>query len=166
MVWFVGGILLVMGMRLTAQTLGRTGAFRWPWWVGGLGFIVVELIAHLGIFLRRRPNVYDGRGCTAMTPPKEIIKLGQIEIRFLLDGDDTAGRMSMFEVLVPPGVKVPAPHYHEHVDEVAYGLEGVLTFTVDGHPHQIGAGDRCFIPRAGCIISSTTEACRRGRWRC
>jgi hypothetical protein len=26
-----------------------------------------------------------------MTFAKEIIKLGQIEIRFLLDGDDTAG---------------------------------------------------------------------------
>ena len=82
-----------------------------------------------------------------MTPPKEIIRLGQIEIRFLLDGDDTAGRVSMFEFLVPPGARVPAAHYHDQVDEVAYGLEGVLTFTVDGHPHRIGPGDRCFIPR-------------------
>ena len=82
-----------------------------------------------------------------MTPPKEIIRIGQIEIRFLLDGDDTAGRMSVFEFLVPPGARVPAPHYHEQVDEVAYGLEGVLTFTVDGKGNRIGPGDRCFIPR-------------------
>ena len=82
-----------------------------------------------------------------MTPPKEIIRIGQIEIRFLLDGDDTGGRQSMFEFLVPPGARVPAPHYHEQVDEVAYGLEGVLTFTVDGQVRQIAPGDRCFIPR-------------------
>ena len=82
-----------------------------------------------------------------MTPPKEIIRIGQLEIRFLLDGDDTAGRISAFEFVVPPGAKVPAAHYHEHVDEMAYGLEGVLTFTIDGRPNQIGPGDRCFIPR-------------------
>jgi quercetin dioxygenase-like cupin family protein len=83
--------------------------------------------------------------CT-MTP-KEIIKLGQVEIRFLLDGDDTAGRMSMFEFLVPPGAMVPAPHYHEQVDEAIYGVEGVLTFTVDGRSMQIGPGDHCFVAR-------------------
>jgi len=82
-----------------------------------------------------------------MTPVKETIKLGQIEVRFLLDGDDTAGRVVMFEFLVPPGARVPAPHYHVEVDEVAYGLEGVLTFTVDGKDNQIGPGDRCFVPR-------------------
>src|SRR3954471_8980363 len=82
-----------------------------------------------------------------MTPPPEVIKLGAIEVRFLLDGDATAGTLSMFEFLVPPGAKVPAAHYHEHVDEAIYGIEGVLTFTVDGHAAQIGPGDRCFVPR-------------------
>lgn len=79
--------------------------------------------------------------------PKEIIRVGPIEIRFLLDGDDTAGRMSMFEFLVPPGARVPSPHYHEEVDEAAYGLEGELTFTVAGRAERLGPGDRCFIPR-------------------
>ncbi len=82
-----------------------------------------------------------------MTPPKEIIRLGQFEVRFLLDGDDTAGRISMFEFIVPPGARVPAPHYHDQVDETLYGLEGVLTFTVDGRAHAIGPGERCFVPR-------------------
>ncbi len=44
-----------------------------------------------------------------MAPPKEIIQIGQIEIRFLLDSDDTAVRLSMFEFLVPAGARVPAP---------------------------------------------------------
>jgi quercetin dioxygenase-like cupin family protein len=54
-----------------------------------------------------------------MTPVKETIQLGQITIRFLLDGGDTGGQHAMFEFLVPPGARVPAPHYHEHVDEIA-----------------------------------------------
>ena len=97
-----------------------------------------------------------------MTPPKEIIRVGPIEIRFLLDGNDTAGRLSMFEFLVPPGVRVPAPHYHEQVDEVAYGLGGVLTFTVDGRATAIGPGDRCFIPRAAVhhFANAGTETTR------
>lgn len=82
-----------------------------------------------------------------MASPKETIQLGAIEIRFLLDSNDTAGCLSMFEFLVPPGARVPAPHYHESVDEVAYGLEGVLTFTVEGQPTELRPGDRCFIPR-------------------
>ena len=82
-----------------------------------------------------------------MASPKEIMQIGQIEIRFLLDSDDTAGRFSMFEFLAPPGARVPAPHYHEHVDEVAYGLEGVLTFTVEGRSVELRPGDHCFIPR-------------------
>ena len=82
-----------------------------------------------------------------MVPPKEIIRVGQIEIRFLLDGDDTAGNLVMFELIVPPGARVPTPHYHERVDEAAYGLEGILDFTVDGRGSEIGPGDRCFIRR-------------------
>jgi quercetin dioxygenase-like cupin family protein len=92
-------------------------------------------------------NVFLRYVALAMMTPKEIIRLGQIGIRFLLDGDDTAGRMAMFEFLVPPGAKVPAPHYHEQVDEAIYGLEGMLTFTVDGRGLPIGPGDRCFVPR-------------------
>jgi quercetin dioxygenase-like cupin family protein len=97
-----------------------------------------------------------------MATPKEIIRVGQIEIRFLLDGDDTQGRMSMFEFIVPPGARVPAPHYHEHVDEAAYGVEGVVTFTIDGRAVQIGPGDRCFIPRGAVhhFVNATGEPTR------
>lgn len=82
-----------------------------------------------------------------MMAPKEIIHIGQLEIRFLLDGDDTAGTLVMFELLVPPGARVPAPHYHECVDETAYGLDGILDLTVAGQRIEIGPGDRYFIPR-------------------
>ena len=62
----------------------------------------------------------------------------------------------------PPGARVPAPHYHERVDEVAYGLEGSLTFTVGGRNTPIAPGDRCFIPRGSVhhFVNAGTEPTR------
>ena len=78
---------------------------------------------------------------------KETIKAGQITIDFLLEAADTNGSAAMFEFTVPAGAKVPIPHYHEHFDETIYGLEGILTFTVDGKVTDIAPGETCFIPR-------------------
>ena len=78
---------------------------------------------------------------------KEIIRVGQISIRFLLESKDTNGQMAMFEFTVPAGAKAPAPHSHTHYDETIYGLEGVTTFTVDGQAVDLGPGDSYFIPR-------------------
>ncbi|GAA3971677.1 cupin domain-containing protein [Hymenobacter antarcticus] len=82
-----------------------------------------------------------------MTEPKEIIRVGALELRFLLDGNDTDERMVVFEFSVPPGAKVPAPHYHEEVDELVYGLAGTMSTTIGGLVQDIGPGDQCFIPR-------------------
>jgi quercetin dioxygenase-like cupin family protein len=77
----------------------------------------------------------------------EIIRIGQIEIKFLLEAADTNGLIAMFEFTVPVGAKVPLPHSHKLYDETIYGVEGTVTFTVEGKPVNIGAGDSCFIPR-------------------
>lgn len=77
----------------------------------------------------------------------EIIRIGQLGIKFLLEAADTNGSVAMFEFAVPVGAKVPLPHSHEHYDETIYGVEGVLTFTVDGKTVPIGPGESCFIPR-------------------
>ena len=62
-VWFVGGMLLALGMYLTARTLAHLRPVAWPsWWLAGLGFVGVELVAHLGLQLRGRPSFYNGRG--------------------------------------------------------------------------------------------------------
>ncbi len=78
---------------------------------------------------------------------RETIKAGQIIIDFLLEAADTNGSAAMFEFTVPVGAKVPIPHYHEHYDETIYGLEGTVTFTVDGKAIDIRPGETCFIPR-------------------
>jgi quercetin dioxygenase-like cupin family protein len=77
----------------------------------------------------------------------EIIRIGQIGIRFLLDAADTNGSVAMFEFTVPVGAKVPMPHSHKHYDETIYGLAGVITFTVEGKAVDIAPGESCFIPR-------------------
>ena len=82
-----------------------------------------------------------------MTMKNEIIRIGQIEIHFLLEAADTNGSVALFEFTVPAGAKVPMSHSHAHYDETIYGLEGVLTFTVNGQPTEIAVGETCFIPR-------------------
>jgi quercetin dioxygenase-like cupin family protein len=82
-----------------------------------------------------------------MTNSTEIIRIGQTTIRFLLEGSDTKGQLAMFEFTVPVGAKVPVPHSHGRYDETVYGIEGVITFTVDGTPHNVGPGVTFFIPR-------------------
>jgi|SRR6185312_9152899 len=82
-----------------------------------------------------------------MANTSEIIRIGQVSVRFLLESNDTKNQMAMFEFNVPAGAKVPLPHSHENYDETVYGIEGVVTFTVNGVPHNIGAGESLFIPR-------------------
>jgi quercetin dioxygenase-like cupin family protein len=77
----------------------------------------------------------------------EVIQVGQVTIRFLLEAADTNGSVAMFEFGVPVGAKVPVPHSHRHYDETIYGLEGVLTFTVEGTAVDMLPSETCCIPR-------------------
>ena len=85
---------------------------------------------------------------TKVNPSEETIKLGPLGIRFLLTGDDSNGNVSVFEVLVPVGQKLAAPaHKNDTYEEILYGIEGVLTWTVDGTPIEVGPGHALCIPR-------------------
>jgi len=77
----------------------------------------------------------------------EVIKVGQIGIRFLIEASDTNGAVAMFEFTVPVGARVPLPHSHKNYDETIYGVEGLVTFTVEGKTVDIGPGESCFVPR-------------------
>jgi quercetin dioxygenase-like cupin family protein len=77
----------------------------------------------------------------------EEIKVGQLAIRFLLEGKASGGAVAMFEFDVPAGARVPIAHSHDAYEETIYGLQGVLTFTVDGRKTDIGPGDVICIPR-------------------
>ena len=61
-VWFFGGVVLLAGMMLTAKLLDSPDRVRWPaWWIGGTAFIGIELIVHLILLMRGKPNAYAGR---------------------------------------------------------------------------------------------------------
>jgi quercetin dioxygenase-like cupin family protein len=77
----------------------------------------------------------------------EIIRIGTLELRFLLSKHDTNGSLDLFEMTVPPSGRMPVPHYHRDWEETVYGLTGVITFTANGTPHDIGPGESLFIPR-------------------
>jgi hypothetical protein len=61
--WFVGGTGLAIGVNVTAMALPAFRPAHWPdWWLGGLAFIDIELVAHLVLQLRGLPSFYNGRG--------------------------------------------------------------------------------------------------------
>jgi quercetin dioxygenase-like cupin family protein len=78
---------------------------------------------------------------------KEAIRIGQTQLEFLATGEETAGNLTMFEMTVEQGASVPVAHHHEEVEEVVYGLDGVLTYTVDGREHELRRGDHLLVPR-------------------
>ena len=82
-----------------------------------------------------------------MTTAREEIKLGGIAVRFLLEGKSSGGSVAMFEFEVAAGARVPIAHSHDAYEETIYGLEGVLTFTVNGQKIAIGPGEILCIPR-------------------
>jgi len=85
---------------------------------------------------------------TKVNPSEETIKIGPLGIRFLLTSDDSNGNVSVFEVRVPAGQKLAAPaHRNDAYEETLYGIEGVLTWTVDGKPIEVGPGQALCIPR-------------------
>ena len=83
-----------------------------------------------------------------VNPAEETIRLGPLAVRFLLTGDNSSGSIAAFELVVPGAQGLTAPaHSHDHYEETIYGIEGVLTFTVDGQPIDVGPGQSLCIPR-------------------
>ena len=81
------------------------------------------------------------------TSMREEIRVGQLAIRFLVEGEESGGSVAMFEFDVPAGMSVAAGHSHDGYEETIYGLGGVLTWTVEGTPIEVGPGDVLLIPR-------------------
>jgi len=83
-----------------------------------------------------------------LNPSDETIRIGPLVIRFLITSEDSHGSVAAFELTVPAAEKLAAPaHSHDHYEETIYGIEGVLTWTVDGKVIDVGAGQALCIPR-------------------
>jgi quercetin dioxygenase-like cupin family protein len=70
-----------------------------------------------------------------------------LAIRFLVEGKDSGGSVAIFEFDVPAGAKVPIAHSHDAYEETIYGIEGMITFTLEGRKIEVGPGDALCIPR-------------------
>ena len=67
--------------------------------------------------------------------------------RFMIDGKDTGGRLSVVEHTVPPGVLAGPLHYHSREDEYSYVLEGRLGALLGDQEVFAEPGDLVFKPR-------------------
>ena len=83
-----------------------------------------------------------------VNPADETIRLGPLSVRFLIIGENSGGSIAAFEVVVPAAQRLAAPpHSHDHYEETIYGIDGVLTRTVDGRAIDVGPGQALCIPR-------------------
>jgi quercetin dioxygenase-like cupin family protein len=83
-----------------------------------------------------------------INPSDETIAAKGLAVRFLLTGDNSNGSIAAFELLVAASQRLPAPaHSHDHFEETIYGIDGVLTWTVDGKQIAVGPGQAICIPR-------------------
>jgi quercetin dioxygenase-like cupin family protein len=83
-----------------------------------------------------------------VNPSEEAIRLGPLTVRFLITGENSSGTIAAFEVTVPRAQRLAAPaHSHDHYEETIYGVDGVLSWTVDGKQIDVGPGQALCIPR-------------------
>ena len=83
-----------------------------------------------------------------VNPSNETIRLGPLAVRFLIAGENSSGTVAAFELIVPGAQRLAAPaHSHDHYEETIYGIDGVLTWTVDGKQIDVGPGQALCIPR-------------------
>jgi len=89
-----------------------------------------------------------GVNALSVNPADETIDFGPLAVRFLLTSDNSNGSLAIFELTVGAAQRLMAPaHSHDHYEETIYGLEGVLTWTVDGRPIGVAPGQALCIPR-------------------
>ncbi len=101
-----------------------------------------------------------------VNPADETIRLGPLVVHFLLTGDDSSGSIAAFELIVPAVQRLAVPaHSHDHYEETIYGIDGVLTWTVDGSQIDVGPGQALCIPR-GAVHRFDNNGNRDGKALC
>jgi quercetin dioxygenase-like cupin family protein len=82
---------------------------------------------------------------TATQAPVRDFLAGRV--RILADGETTAGRLGLVEMVEAPPGDMPPLHVHHSHDEGFYVLEGELTLYTPGSEVMLAAGDFVLAPR-------------------
>src|SRR5215472_4036590 len=99
-------------------------------------------------FLGGGTNMAQQTAEHCINPSEEVIRLGELNVHFLVTGENSSGSIAAFELIVAGGARLMAPaHSHDHYEETIYGVDGVLTWTVDGKPIEVYPGQALCIPR-------------------
>lgn len=99
-------------------------------------------------FTKEGPEMLQHAVSLGVNPSDETIRLGPLVVRFLITGDDSRGTLAAFELGVPGAQRLAAPaHSHAAYEETVFGIDGVLTWTVEGQQIDVGPGQALCIPR-------------------
>jgi quercetin dioxygenase-like cupin family protein len=79
-------------------------------------------------------------------PGNSFWYVGQL-MSALAEGEDTGGRLTVYEILFPPDSGPPV-HVHEREDEAFYVLEGSLSVRMGDEEFEASAGSFTFQPRS------------------
>jgi quercetin dioxygenase-like cupin family protein len=79
--------------------------------------------------------------------PTEVIEVGAVSVRFVVEPAQSDGSVAVFEVLIPAQANMPAPHSHDGYEETIYGLTGISTWTIEDRVIDVEVGDAICIPR-------------------
>jgi mannose-6-phosphate isomerase-like protein (cupin superfamily) len=81
----------------------------------------------------------------------DTIRVGEMSVTFLKTRHETGGAFDLFELTIPPFARVPLPHIHRKYDETIFGVDGTVTWTLQGEgedqPTEVRRSTTLFIPR-------------------
>src|SRR5215217_9059015 len=97
--------------------------------------LAVDIIVRVAYYSSQRGKE------VVMSTTSEEIRIGQMAIRFRLEGEESGGSVAVFEFDVPAAGRVPVAHSHDAFDETIYGFEEVLSWTLDGTKTDVGPGE-------------------------
>lgn len=87
------------------------------------------------------------------------IEIGQLQVRYLIDGTVSGAATGMFELTVPPGARVPPAHSHGANEEIIYCLEGTLRCSVGDEVRDLSPGEKSYTPRGAIHAFSNPHDC-------
>lgn len=77
----------------------------------------------------------------------EMVHLNRLGVRFLIEGEQTGGRFSLVEYLLPPRALGAPPHTHANEEEYSVVLEGRAGLQLGDELLEAGPGELVVKPR-------------------